>query len=204
MIFYSEVLSDKTKGVLESLLDISKGFYLAGGTGLALQIRHRLSYDLDFFAPYHFNESQMIQKLSARGQFQLEDKSEQTVIGILNDVKVSFLGYKYPLLSPLHKFNKIMIADVLDIVCMKIDAIASRGAKRDFIDVYFIAKEVIPLPEILDKFKKKYITLHYNLIHIKKSLVYFQDADNDPLPSMLKPVDWEEIKLFFIQEITKD
>jgi len=205
MAFHPEVLSTKTQKVFVLLSDVLRNnFYLGGGTGLALRIGHRISYDLDFFAPKHFNESQMIQKLSARGQFQLEDKSEQTVIGILNDVKVSFLGYQYPLLSPLHKFNKIMIAGVLDIACMKIDAIASRGAKRDFIDVYFVAKEVMPLPEILDKFKKKYATLHYNLIHIKKSLVYFQDADHDPLPSMLKSVDWKEVKEFFIQEIMKN
>lgn len=29
--------------------NLSKKFYLAGGTALALQLRHRKSYDLDFF-----------------------------------------------------------------------------------------------------------------------------------------------------------
>lgn len=202
MAFHSEILSTETQKALRLLFNFREdNFYLGGGTALALELGHRISRDLDFFIPQHFNESQIIQTLSSLGRFQLEDKSEQTVIGILNEVKVSFLGYQYPLLLPLHKFEQIMVADVLDIACMKIDAIASRGTKRDFIDIYFVAKEVMSLSKILDKFKKKYAASHYNIIHIHKSLVYFQDADGDPLPSMLKSVDWEEVKKFFIQEV---
>jgi hypothetical protein len=84
---------------------------------------------------------------------------------------------------------------------MKIDAIASRGTKRDFIDIYFVVKESRPLKEIFKKFSEKYVSLRYNLVHIKKSLVYFSDAENDPSPSMLKPVDWLEVKKFFEKEV---
>lgn len=37
-----------------------KDFYLADGTGLALQIGHRFSLDLDFFSKKEFNPDQLI------------------------------------------------------------------------------------------------------------------------------------------------
>jgi len=40
-----------------------------------------------------------------------------------------------------------------------------------------------------------------NYVHIKKSLVYFIDADGDELPEMLKKVHWNKIKEFFENEV---
>lgn len=198
-----EILPSRTKKVFDALSgsSITTDFYLAGGTGLALQLKHRESVDLDFFSQKKFDESKIIEHLSALGHFQLEKKGEQTVVGILDGVKVSFLGYRYPLINSLIESSGAKIADGLDIVCMKIDAIAGWGAKRDFIDVYFGAKELIPLNELLLKFEKKYADLNYNMTHIKKSLVYFDDAEQDPMPKMIKPVEWKEIKKFFEKEI---
>ena len=205
MDFHWEVLTKETKRVL-GIFDRApfiNDFYLAGGTGLALQIGHRHSHDLDFFIQKEFDESRLVQQISLLGNFQLEKKSPQSVIGALDNIKVSFLGYSYPLLMPLRKASNINVADILDIACMKIDTIASRGAKRDFIDVYFVAKEFMPLKEILKRFAEKYISLQYNLVHIKKSLVYFADAENNPPPSMIKPVDWLTVKKFFEKEVVE-
>lgn len=205
MDFYLEVLPDNSKNLIGSLgrAVFLKSFYLAGGTGLALQLGHRISGDFDFFYQGRFDEARLIQNLSDIGQFRLEGKSEETVIGILDGVKVSFLGYKYPLLYRPGIAEKLAVANVIDIACMKIDAIASRGAKRDFIDVYFVAKEVAPLRKILGFFRKKYASIGYNAAHIKKGLVYFDDAEDEPVPMMLKEADWEEIKSFFRSEIRK-
>ncbi len=199
MEIHLEVLSAKTKQVFSLLSKFSwiQQFYLAGGTAMALQLGHRISKDLDFFAPQIFDESQLIQRLSGLGRFQLEKKSDQTIIGFLNDTKLSFLAYQYPLLSPFKIVAGLKTADVIDIACMKIDAIASRGSKRDFIDLYFVAKEILPLPEILGFFEKKYSSISYNMMHVKKSLVFFKDAEGDPMPKMLKPVDWSAVVLFF-------
>lgn len=204
MNFYLDVLPDDSKEVISILesLSITRQFYLAGGTGSALYLGHRLSGDLDFFTYDNFDEPLLISKLSEIGKFHLEQRSEQTVIGILNNTKLAFFGYRYPLLFPLEKIKGINIANLIDIACMKVDAISSRGSKRDFIDVYFIAM-VAPLPKILSSFENKYASINYNMMHIKKSLVYFLDAEDDPMPVMIKPVDWDEIKLFFQEEIKR-
>lgn len=200
-----ETLFENTKQTFESLKnqDFLGQFYLAGGTALALHLGHRLSADLDFFSKENFNEQILLQDLLEIGKFQLEEKSKQTITGILNNTKVSFLGYNYPLLNPLEKISDVNIASIADIACMKIDTISSRGAKRDFVDIYFIAKEIIPLREIMFLFQKKYAPLNYNMMHIKKSLVYFDDAESDPMPNMLKPANWQEIKSFFQNEIKR-
>lgn len=205
MEFNFNVLSEKAKQTF-SILEkqpFLENFYLAGGTALALQIGHRISIDLDFFTEKDFSEADLAEKLSHLGEFFLEKKAENSLIGTIDAVKLSFLGYKYPLLRPLKKISLINAADILDIACMKIDAIASRGTKRDFIDVYFIVKNFYPLLEILKQFEIKYSAVNYNMVHVKKSLVFFEDAEIDPMPQMLAQVSWEEVRKFFENEVER-
>ncbi len=202
MTFHPEVLpsnSQKAISLLRNLIGINE-FYLAGGTAVALYLGHRISGDLDFFAERDFNDSLLISRLSELGSFRLEKRAEQTVIGVFEKTKVSFIGYHYPLLFSSAHFGGVRLADIRDIACMKIDAISARGAKRDFIDLYFIIKETASLDDVLALFRKKYSSLEFNLLHIKKSLTYFDDADAEPMPKMLKPLDWKEVKSFFSNE----
>ena len=99
-------------------------------------------------------------------------------------------------------FKNINVASIADIAAMKIAAISERGTKRDFIDLYFILQK-ITIGRALNFYDKKYQKLSSNLIHIKKSLVYFQDAEKDPMPKMFFPVSWEKVKDFFRKEVKK-
>jgi hypothetical protein len=177
-------------------------FYLAGGTGLALHLGHRMSVDLDFFSETEFDEGWLIEELSSIGTLEILQKSRRSITGTVDGVKFSFLGYPYPMLKRGEMWNGISVASVQDIACMKLDALSSRGNKRDFIDVYFIAQQ-IPLAEQLRLFEQKYSVVRYNLLHVKKSLVYFEDAEDDPMPSMILPVTWQEVKEFFVGDAEK-
>lgn len=210
MAIYPEIIPAKTKKTFDLLIGSGKiyDFYLAGGTGLALQIGHRLSVDLDFFSIKDFDVEAMIQRFSLFNahrvaEFHLESKSEQTINAIIDGVKTSFLGYHYPLLKSCQQLLGVLVADVIDIACMKIDTIAKRGARRDFIDLFFILQEVISLPDLMRQFSEKYATVNYNMVHIKKSLVYFKDAERDPMPNMLKQVNWSELKKFLQAKVSK-
>jgi predicted nucleotidyltransferase component of viral defense system len=200
-----EILSRKTKNNLAELkrANILSNFYLAGGTGLALKLRHRISLDLDFFTKEDIDTKILIQKIKNLGRFSVEKESESTLIGIFEGTRITFLKYDYPLLFPLKEFEGIEVADERDIGCMKISAISSRGTKKDFIDLYFLCQKIISLKELLKLFKKKYKSVDYNLMHILKSLVYFEDAEKDPMPKMIIPISWEEVKKFFKAEIKK-
>jgi len=114
-----QVISEKTKNSLEALKSLLSNFYLAGGTGLAFQIKHRFSEDLDFFTQEEFSPDKLIQKIKQLGNFSVEKTEELTLIGAFNQVRVSFLGYEYPLLRPLKDIKGIKVADIADIGCMK-------------------------------------------------------------------------------------
>jgi hypothetical protein len=200
-----EIISKKTKANLEILIKkaMLKNFYLVGGTGAALQLKHRVSLDLDFFSKKDIDTKTLIQKIKTQGKFSIERETENTLIGIFNGTRVSFLKYDYPLLFDLKQIKGIKIADLRDIGCMKIDAVSSRGMKRDFVDLFFICREAISLKNLLSLFKKKYKSVNYNRLHILKSLVYFEDAENNPMPRMILPTSWQEVKNFFKEEIRK-
>jgi hypothetical protein len=82
---------------------------------------------------------------------------------------------------------------------MKLSAIASRGTKRDFVDLYAVAK-LYGLAAALAWFKEKYAGVNHSLTHVLKSLTWFEDADKDPMPDMLVPLSWEDVKRFFETE----
>ena len=82
---------------------------------------------------------------------------------------------------------------------MKITAVASRGTKRDFVDLYAACCQ-FGLSDLLILFDRKYAQTEYNRLHILKSLTYFADAEKDPMPHMLSPLEWGDVKRFFMDE----
>ena len=195
------VLTAQTEATLHALWDASllDHFYLAGGTGIALQIGHRVSRDLDFFAHELFDEGALLQRVQKLETFSLTAKAPHTIHATIRGTKASFLGYTYPLLFPTSRFLDVAVADLRDIACMKISAIASRGTKRDFVDLYVSAQRY-GLSELLLLFDRKYEQARYQKLHLLKSLVFFEDAEKDPMPDMLVPLDWNHVKQFFLRE----
>jgi len=205
---FEETLQKNAKNTLALLgdSDILRDAYLAGGTALALQIGHRISVDFDFFTRKKFNEKIFIQRLVKLPiKFQTERTDWGTILGFADETKFSLFFYDYPLLAKPHNFLGINICDIKDIAPMKLAAISDRGTKRDFIDLYFIlaVEKLFTLVEALDLYDKKFKVLHQNKLHILKSLVYFEDAELDAFPKMIKKVDWKQIKVFFEKEVNK-
>lgn len=199
--WHRNVIPASTKSALNALRDakLLDSFYLAGGTALALQYGHRLSLDLDFFAREHFDEEGLLVRLRDLPEFALVSKAPYTLHATIGNTKVSFLGYAYPMLYPTNPFLGVAVADPRDLACMKVSAIASRGTKRDFIDLYE-ASQRLGLAEILALFGTKYAQANYSGVHILKSLSFFADAEKDPMPHMLVDLDWDTVKQFFLRE----
>lgn len=197
-----EAISEEVQTSLElvSRTPLAGAFYLAGGTGVALHLGHRHSYDLDFFSPKPFEKGDPRRFLAPVGQLAVEQEDEGTFLGVLNGVRVSFFIYPYHLLASPAMLGSIQVAALEDLAVMKLDAIASRGKKRDFIDLYFICQDVMGLGEILPLVERKYAGVTYNFVHLLKSLMYFEDADADPMPQMLRPVTWPDVRRFFERE----
>ena len=176
------------------------GFYLAGGTGLALQLGHRRSADLDLFSEPEFATTDLRARLRGLEGLRDLETAPGTLHLELNGTKVSFLHYPYPLLFPPRQLDMLTIADPRDIACMKVDAIANRGSRRDFVDLYTAASRY-GLRDILEWFGTKYASTPYNRVHVFKSLTYFRDAEQEPMPYMLVPLDWAAVRHFFLAEV---
>lgn len=181
---------------------VLEGLYLGGGTAVALHLGHRISEDLDFFTAADDRIEEIHAYLSRR-QAMILKKTSGSVTATLGGVRVSFFKYGYPLLEDLHVFRGCRIAGLLDLALMKITAIADRGKRKDFIDLYGICNHGYALRELLlDGMGRKFAGVNFSLTHYAKALTYFADAEGDPEPlRMLQPLDWEQVKAFFRAEI---
>ncbi len=193
---FEQTLHTKTKSVLSNIADftVKNNFYLAGGTALALHLGHRISVDLDFFSQEKIDIFKLKQDLIELGfKYKVQNEGEGTLDLIINDVKVSFLEYRYSVLNSFEVYSGVNIASVMDIACMKITAISSRGSKKDFFDIWIILKQ-FSLREIFDAIERKFVGVDYSPMHFLKTLTYFNDAESDPDPILFVEITWEEVK----------
>ena len=182
---------------------VNSKWYLAGGTALAIQEGHRQSVDLDFFLPQiEFEEEVLERSLFATGNWNTSFRQEGTIYGALLDAKVSFIAYPFFHPSPKRKsLGYVQILIPKDIAAMKIIAISQRGRKRDFVDLYWNSKNKEPIYDVIIRAIHQYPGQGDNLHHILKSLVYFEDAEEDPMPKIFFDATWKEIKQYFQREI---
>jgi hypothetical protein len=196
----SEVLPEYTKKLLAKFRteDLPPGSYLGGGTAIALWIGHRQSVDLDWFAPQEFDEKMWQMRWETKLGFVLQGRDWQTLVGEIDSVKTALYFYKYPMIEATTVYNGIEIAGLKDLTAMKLDAIVSRGTKRDFIDLYFLTKK-FGRDEIFEYYGQKYGHLEDRQLMIRKALVYFTEAEEDEMPRLLVPIDWKEVKAYFLK-----
>jgi predicted nucleotidyltransferase component of viral defense system len=200
---FEQTLPQTTRRYLDLLAQkgISRAFYLGGGTAIALHLGHRVSVDLDFFTPDHFENNDLESELQNFRTYRRERLANDTLLGALEDLRISFFRYRYRLLETPVEILGTKILQLPDLAAMKIEAIAQRNTKRDFIDLYFLAREAGITPEnALDYHKSKYEGLDINLSHLVLSLSFFDEADEDPMPKMIKPVNWNDVKKYFQRE----
>jgi len=192
---HQEALTKNTKSVLEAIgdSDIAKDFYLAGGTALALYFGHRFSIDLDWFAEKFDYTISFRRQLEKLGKLGIDSESKKTFNGALNGVKISFFEYPYPLIAPKSKYKEnVYLAGIPDIAAMKMEAIASRGSYKDFIDIYFILQKY-SLKDILGFVRQKFVNIDYNETHLLKALTYFEDVKGSVKPKLIKSVSWDKV-----------
>ena len=200
------ILSENRKKILRSFISWKDEFYLAGGTGLALQIGHRDSVDFDFFSNNSIDPNKMIQKLSTlfgQKSFNTTQVENNTLCILLHsEIKIIFMTYNYKLLNSLIPTKYINIASIPDIACMKLSTIMQRSALKDYVDLYEIMK-MYSLKQLLSFAKEKYPMIDSTVI--LKSLSYLEDIIDEPLiyqDKKIKP-SLEVLKKFFQSEVKK-
>ncbi len=179
-----DILDDARQALLPLLKKVAEkeSFYLAGGTGLALQLGHRDSIDFDFFTRSEFDTRSLVSELEGifTGHSISITQEEKNTLSCLIDqsIQCSFFTYDYPHIHPLIESEYFPLASIEDIGCMKFSAITSRSVEKDYVDLYVILKQ-IPLTDLLALSKEKHPSLDEALI--LKSLVYFDDVLQEPI-----------------------
>ena len=179
------------------------GWTLAGETGLALQMGHRYSEDLDLFRPEEFDPVQLVNKLPQTGTVNVQDRSASTLHVLVEGTRFSFLRIQPPLIFNGTPYRGLTVADPRDIAVLKIVAIGGRGSWKDFVDLHFYLKAAGGLEPLFTLLHKRFAGIDFNEYHLLKSLVYFNDAEAEPMPEMIKKVSWEEIKAGIADEVRR-
>lgn len=197
-------IDTKTLSTLKKIATskLKDSYYLAGGTACALHLGHRVSYDLDFFSAKPIDPLSLINQLSDLGNLEVFQNEPGTFNGQLDETKISFFKYPYPLIENTEEYEQVHISSIQDLAGMKIEAIASRGAKRDFVDLYYISQSC-SLMQTVEWFKQKFHYKNVSVPHVLKSLVYFQDADSQPEPNMIVDYSWVTIRKYFTDQVKK-
>ena len=180
MSMHYEALDEKRLAILPALGAFKKDFYLAGGTALALQLGHRVSVDFDFFTERDFETEELYERIQkVFGEVTLTQESSNTLaIVVQDDMRISFMKYRYPLLDACVDTEHLRLASILDIGCMKLSTIVSRAELKDYVDLFFILKH-ISLTKLLIDLAKKIPSL--DQIFVMKALVSFDDIAVEPI-----------------------
>jgi hypothetical protein len=155
-------------------------FYLAGGTGLALQLGHRMSDDFDFFTNQRFDNSLLLSKMSEifhNDQIGQLQNAKQTLTLMIRGVKISFFYVEPVPVTPLLETEYFRIASVSEIGVFKLLALL-RAAFKDYVDLYCILQQC-SLGALLTLARKKYPGIDEALY--LKALLSFDDVDLSPI-----------------------
>ena len=195
-----DVMVPGTLALLRDLMgdpDLAE-FRLVGGTGLAIQYGHRKSVDLDLFESGDPRDPVFFRTLTERfAPRHVVTESRVIRIYSLRGVKVDFVSIPYPWLDPPVETDGIRLASPRDIAAMKLLAIVNRGSKKDFVDLHALLSRY-SMEEMFGFFFQKYG--RDSEFALYKSVLFFGDADPEPMPEMAKPVSWETIKVDILSE----
>jgi len=107
---------------------------------------------------------------------------------------VTFLRFRYSMLEEPEPWSAYgcRVASLSDLMCMKLSAIAQRGAKKDFIDIYTMLRRGASLGAALQDYRRKFGV--QDTTPVMYGLAYFDDAEKEPMPQMLIQEDWSRMK----------
>jgi len=182
---------------LQALPDLVT-FHLVGGTALALQLGHRNSIDIDLFSINDFLPDSLVKRLASDFAVQPSLLSHNTLLSVINGIKVDFIGHPYSYVLPPLTEDGITFLSLQDIAAMKLNAISNSGKRlKDFIDIYFLL-EHFSLSEMIGFYTIKYP--NFNPLIPLKAVSYFDDID----PAIDPPKMRTKLPLTKIQKRIQD
>lgn len=175
-MIHVETVSAATLELLKELMQLPalEKFALVGWTNLSLRLGHRISIDLDLFTNEAFDSNKVLAALEEKYNVIVLRQTETSLACMISNVKVDVVLHEYPYLQPVEEKDGIRFTSLQDVVAMKLNAIAQRGAKKDFWDIAELL-DWYPLETMLAFYSAKYS--QQNVFFVLQALTYFDDAD---------------------------
>lgn len=201
---HPEAITSEQKLIFEKLKNFP-GYYLAGGTALALQIGHRVSVDFDFFSKTEIPPPLLLKVEKAFKNFKREiivNNSEQLTVK-LNGTNLTFVKYPFPLVFKLKEYHGVKMLSVEEIAATKAYVLGRRATMKDYVDLYFILKKgFLGLKELIRIGRKKYGDNFEPRLFLEQ-LLFIEDVKKMPVLFLGKRIGLAEILVFFEKEIKK-
>lgn len=194
IIKHRDSVNPKLLAVLHSLMTnpAFDSFSLAGGTSLSLRFGHRTSVDIDLFSREPFDSMLLQTRIAALfPESQILNRTEGSLCVNAGGIKIDHLYHPYPLLERIETEGALRIMSVTDVSAMKVNAVTNRGSKKDFIDLYALHLNGIKLNQSINHFCRKYTGNKFLAI---RSLLWLQDADEEPDPLFLNGWTWALVR----------
>ncbi|WP_276973115.1 nucleotidyl transferase AbiEii/AbiGii toxin family protein [Ferrimicrobium acidiphilum] len=161
-----------------------RGFYLAGGTGLAIYLHHRKSTDLDFFLHGDFDPEEILAELkNSKLPIAVTHLSQGTLNVLCDSVLVQFLSVTgQTQISPTSRIDTANVAAIPDILAMKLNAILGRAKLRDYFDLMVIDQQTgYPIESGIQLLLHRYHAAvpDQTVATIIRSLGYLDDVEDD-------------------------
>lgn len=174
---HKNILNPNQLEMLPLIKSFSKSFYLVGGTALALQLGHRRSIDFDLFISGSFSNQDVrntINRNYSIDQVFIETENELTLL--VNQVKLTFFQYAFPVLHDVKFEDIVSMPDLLTIAAMKAYALGRRAKWKDYIDLFFIFKDH-DLAEVVALAEKIFGQNEFNERLFREQLAFHDDIN---------------------------
>lgn len=199
-----ETLGPERKRIFDKLKIFKNKGYLAGGTALSLQLKHRHSFDFDIFLRKELKRTEYL--LLKKNFFIKEvilNTSEQLTVMIENNINITLVFYPHKNLFSLIRTNSLPLLSLKDIVLDKAFTIGRRGIWRDYVDIFFLLKKkYISLSNVIKLAKKKFKE-EFNEKLFLGQLSYFEDLGKFKISFIAEKYSKEEVKKYLTSEIKK-
>ncbi len=196
--------------LIQSYKQITKAFYLTGGTALSqFYLHHRYSEDVDLFSENkevnHLLIDSFLKKVSEK--LKVKKINRMQFLGLVsyklmyNDgqtLKVDFNYYPFLRIEKGKKFGDLEVDSLIDIAANKIHTLFMKPRTRDYIDLYFIfKKEKLDLKKLILLAKAKF-DWDIDSINLANQFVRVKDIRKEDYPKVLVPFEIAEMEDFFL------
>lgn len=136
-----EVLDERRREVFAQLRQLPRAGVLGGGTAIALQLKHRRSYDFDVFYSHDIPRRWLPRLRRIFGNDLVRpilDTDDELTVLLRGEVKLSLIAYPFAPLHPVVRTPSIPLFDLRDLASSKAYTIGRRGEWRDYVDLYYV------------------------------------------------------------------